>query len=289
MILVTGATGSTGAHVVHSLVARGAAVRVFVRDAGRARLRFGDAVEIAEGDLAFPPSLRAALVGADALFLSCADDPRRVEWETDAIDAAAAAGVGRIVRLSALPAAVGSPVAFWDWHGRVDDHLRRSGVAATVLGAGFYASNLLAAADGVVADGRLYAPAGDARIAVIDPRDVGEAAAAVLTTAGHAGATYALTGPEAITYAEVAAHLSAVLERRVEYADVPDEAAQQAMVDAGLPAEVAEQVVAIFAETRRGALARTTSAVQDLTGRPPRGVAAFLREHADAFQPILAR
>jgi uncharacterized protein YbjT (DUF2867 family) len=289
MILVTGATGSTGSHVVHSLVARGARVRVFVRDAERARLRFGDAVEIAEGDLAFPPSLRTALVGADALFLSCADDPRRVGWETDAIDAAAAAGVGRIVRLSALPAAIGAPVAFWDWHGRVDDHLRASGVAATVLGAGFYASNLLAAADGVAVDGRLYAPAGDARIALIDPRDVGEAAAAVLTAGDHAGATYALTGPDAITYAEVAAHLSAVLGRRVDYTNVPDEAARQAMVDAGLPPEVAEQVVAIFAETRRGALARTTSAVQHLTGRPPRGVAAFLRDHADAFQPILAR
>jgi uncharacterized protein YbjT (DUF2867 family) len=289
MILVTGATGQTGSHVVRSLLARGTSVRVFVRDAERARSLFGDAVDVAPGDFAYPPSLRAALDGADALFLSGADDPRRVVWETDAIDTAAAAGIGRIVRLSALPAAPGAPVAFWDWHGRIDDHLRRSGVPATVLGAGFYASNLLGAADGVAFDDRLYAPAGNARVAVIDPRDVGDVGAAVLTTPGHDGATYALTGPEAVSHAEVAAHLSAALGRRIDFVDVHDDAAQQAMVDAGLPSEVAEQVVAIYAQIRRGALARTTSAVRDLTGRPPRGVAAFLRDHLGAFQPAAAR
>src|SRR5215217_1603688 len=133
MILVTGATGQTGSYVVRSLLARGTSVRVFVRDAERARSLFGDAVDVAPGDFADPPSLRAALDGADALFLSGADDPRRKMWEIDAIDAAAAAGIGRLVRLSALPAAPGAPVAFWDWHGRIDDHLRRSGVRATVL------------------------------------------------------------------------------------------------------------------------------------------------------------
>ena len=169
MILVTGATGQTGSHVVRSLLARGAAVRVFVRDADRARTLFGDAVDVAPGDFAYPPSLRAALAGADALFLSGADDPRRVEWETDAIDAA------RRRRRPAHRAPVRAPGGARRARGvlglarpdrRAPAPLRRP---ATVLGAGFYASNLLAAADGVAFDGRLYAPAGDARIAMIDP------------------------------------------------------------------------------------------------------------------------
>src|SRR5919204_1354180 len=200
MIVVTGATGNTGSEVVRALTARGGRVRAFVRDPGKARQKFGEHVELAIGDFADPRSVRAAFEGADALLLSCADDPRRVSWETAAIDAAVAAGVRRVVKLSAAAAEPGSPVAFWDWHGQVEQHLRASGAGWVILRSGWYMSNLLAAASRVAAEGRLYAPAGEARIAMIDPRDVGAAAAAGLSSPGHEGATYLLTGPRAITY-----------------------------------------------------------------------------------------
>lgn len=92
MILVTGATGNATSQVVRALLERGQEVRAFVRDPGKAHSFFGDAVELALGDFADPRSVRAALEGVDDVFLSGADDPRRVEWETSAIDAAAAAG-----------------------------------------------------------------------------------------------------------------------------------------------------------------------------------------------------
>ena len=209
MIAVTGATGRTGSEVVRALLEQGRAVRAFVRNPDKARQLFGDAVELAEGDFADPASVRAAFDGVEQVFLSGADDPRRVEWETAAIDVAAACGVGRIVKLSSIEAEPGSPVAFWDWHGRIEQHLAASGIPAVVLRSSFFMSNLLAAAEQVASEGRLYAPAGGARIAMVDPCDVGAAAAAVLTTAGHDDATYVLTGPEAITHAEVAADISA--------------------------------------------------------------------------------
>ena len=120
MIVVTGATGNAGSQVVRALAGRGERVRAFVRDPGRARQVLGEDAELAVGDFADAASVRAALEGADALLLSCADDPRRVGWETAAIDAAVAAGVRRIVKLSAAAAEPGSPVAFWDWHGQVE-------------------------------------------------------------------------------------------------------------------------------------------------------------------------
>jgi uncharacterized protein YbjT (DUF2867 family) len=138
MILVTGATGKTGSQVVRALRARGAAVRTFVRDTEKARQLFGEEVELAVGDFANPSSVRAALEGVEAMLLSCADDPRRVEWETNAIDAAAATRVRRIVKLSTIGAAPGAPVAFWDWHGRVEEHLGSSGVPAVILQSSFY-------------------------------------------------------------------------------------------------------------------------------------------------------
>jgi uncharacterized protein YbjT (DUF2867 family) len=293
MIVVTGATGQAGAEVARALAARGERVRAFVRDPGTARRKLGEGVELAAGDLADPRSVRAALDGADALFLSCADDPRRVGWETSAIDAAVAAGVRRVVKLSAVGAEPGSPVAFWDWHGQVEQHLRASGTGWVILRSSWYMSNLLAAAAQVAAEGRLYAPAGQARVAMIDPRDVGAAAAALLTSPGlagpgHEGRTYLVTGPEAITFTEVCAGLSAATGRRIEFTDIPGEAAEQAMIGGGVPAFAAQQIVKIFAQLRQGADRRVTATVQALTASAPRDFACFARDHAHLFAPAAA-
>ena len=288
MILVTGATGTTGSEVVRAFTARAGRVRAFVRDAEKAQRKLGPGVELAIGDFADLGSVRAALEGTNTLFLSCADDPRRVSWETAAIDAAVAAGVRRVVKLSTAAAAPGSPVAFWDWHGQVEQHLRSSGADWTILRPAYYLSNLLAGAPQVAAEGRLYAPAGTARIAMIDPRDVGASAAAVLSSAGHEGQTYLLTGPAAITYTQVAAELSEVMGSRVEFIDIPDDAAQQAMIHDGLPGFVAEQIIKTFAQLRQGVGAQVTPTVQTLTGSAPRDFASFARAHAGLFAPATA-
>jgi uncharacterized protein YbjT (DUF2867 family) len=285
MIVVTGATGNTGSEVVRALSARGDHVRAFVRDPAQARQKLGRRVELAIGDFADSRSVRAALEGADALFLSCADDPRRVTWEIHAIQAAAAAGVRQIVKLSTANAEPGSPVAFWDWHGQVEQYLRGSGVSWVILQSSWYMSNLLVSASQVAAEGRLYAPAGEARIAMIDPRDVGAAAAAVLSSAGHDGQTYLLTGPDAITYAQVAAELSAATASAVEFIDVPDDQAQQAMIRDGLPGFAAEQIVKAFGRLRQGVEAQVTLAIETLTGSSPRDFASFARSHARQFAP----
>lgn len=120
---------------------------------------------------------------------------------------------------------------------------------------------------------------------MIDPRDVGAAAAAVLTGAGDDGRTYLLTGLEAITYGQVADELSAATGRPVEFVDVPDEGARQAMVEAGVPEFVAEQLVKVFGQLRQGVAERTTDAVESLAGRPPRSFAEFARDHAGLFEP----
>ena len=284
MDVVTGATGRAGAEVVRALLQRGRTVRAFVRDPDKARALFGDAAEIAVGDLADPEALRAALDGAEHVVLSGPDDPRRMEWEADAVEIAAATGVRRVVRLSTIGAEPGAPVAFWDWHGRAERRLLDSGVPAVVIRSYPYMTNVVAGAAQVAREGRLYAPAGTARIAMIDPRDVGAATAAA-TTAGPDGAIHVISGPAAITFAEVAAALAAATGQDVEYVDIPDAAAQQAMVEQGLPDFVARQVVCVYAQLRRGIAAPVTTAVESLTGRPPRDFAAFAGEHAHLFAP----
>jgi uncharacterized protein YbjT (DUF2867 family) len=271
-VLVTGATGNVGSQVVRELQARGAPVRAFVRDPARL-----DGVELAVGDFSEPGSIRRALAGVDRVFLSSADGPDKVAHEAAVIDAAAALGVELIVKASTMLAALDSPLKPLAWNARCEQHLKASGVPAVILASGFYMTNLLTAAEPVREHGVLPAPAGDGAVAMIDPRDVAAVAAVALTGDGHAGRTYRLTGPEALTYARIAETLHA------EYVDVPPEAARRELEAAGMPDWLVDHLDGAFALIRSGALAETTDLVRALTGRDPRDFAAFARDHAPLF------
>ena len=283
-VLVTGATGNVGSRVVRELSGRGVSARAFVRDADGAAGKLDDGVELAYGDFSDAASVGRVVEGVEGVFLACANDPRQVEYETGVIDAAAAAGVRRIVKLSALGAEVGSPIAFWDWHGRIEERLRASGVPFVMLRPAFNMTNLLGSAEGVRHADSLFAPADGAKVAMIDPGDVAAAATVVLAEDGHEGQTHVLTGPEAIAFERVAEELSAATGRHVRFVAVTDDAARQALVGSGTPEFVAGQIVAVFGVLRQGAQDLTTDAVRDLTGREPRSFAGFTRDHAGHFQ-----
>ncbi len=144
-------------------------------------------------------------------------------------------------------------------------------------------SNLLASAEQVRSQGMLFAPAGGAKVAMIDARDVAAVAAVALTSEGHEGQAYMLTGPEAISFEHVAEALSAVTGRRVVFVDVPDDAARQGMIAAGMPQWLAEQLVVLFEKLRQGAAEQTTDTVLALTGRAPRTFTEFAHDHAALF------
>jgi uncharacterized protein YbjT (DUF2867 family) len=281
--LVTGATGNVGAATVRALRERGIAVRAFVRDRDRAAHMLGEDVELAVGDFGDRHALDRALRGTQRVFLACANAPAQVEHECAAIDAAAAAGIERVVKLSGPAPAIDSPLVFDHWHGQIEAHLERSGVAWVLLRPSAYMTNLLPHADTIKQLDTLFAPAGTARISFVDPRDVGEAAAAALVDDGHIGRAYAVTGPEAITFEQIAQDLSLVLGRRIAYVDVPDDVARDGMCNAGIPPFVADAIVALFRAQRGGMMERTTDAVCALTGRRPRSFSHFAHDHGAAF------
>jgi uncharacterized protein YbjT (DUF2867 family) len=284
-ILVTGATGNVGGQVVRALAGRSVPVRAFVRDAGKAARMLGPDVQLAVGDFADRGSLDRALDGVDRLFLACGNVPGQIDFECAAIDAAADAGITRVVKLSGPDAATDSPLIFERWHGAIEQHLAKSGLPSVLLRPRTYMTNLLAYAGGVTQTGMLFAPAGATQISFVDPRDVAEAAAEALTGAGHEGRTYTLTGPEAVTFQQVAGEIAAATSRPVTYVNVGDDDARQAMISDGLPPMVADAIVAIFASQRAGSMADTTDAVRALTGHEPRSIAVFARE---VFAPAVA-
>lgn len=282
-VLVTGATGTVAFQVVRELQRRGVSVRVFVRDHDKAKALFRSETELAIGDLADPDSIRAAMLGVERVFLACSNSPRQVEYEKNVIDVAQEAWVRQVVKLSAFGAQIGSPLAFWDTQGQIEQHLRSSGLSAVILRPHFFMSNLLAARDTIAHTARIFAPASTARIAMIDPRDVAATAAVILTSVALEDETYVLSGPEALTYAEAAAHLSEALDSRIEFVDVPDEAARQSMRESGMPDWFADNLITLFGFLRQGVAAQTTDAVQKLTRRPPRRFAEFACDHARLF------
>lgn len=252
-VLVTAATGTVGRHLVPQLLDRGAQVRVHDRSR----------------------PIAPQLSGVDAVFLACPNVGEQVAYECAVVDAAAAAGIGRIVKLSARGARLGSRVAFWDWHARIERHLADLDVPAVVLRPGFSMANLLGQLDTVRDHGVLPVPAGDARVAMIDPADVAACATAGLLDAVPPGC-YELTGAAAIGFAEVAAALTAVVGREVAFVDLPPEQAVPAMIANGLPAFAAAQISHVFTELRAGAQREVTTEVQRLTGRRPGSLVRFL-------------
>jgi uncharacterized protein YbjT (DUF2867 family) len=282
-VLVTGATGNVGSSVVRELQGGGWSVRALVRDRAKGAQILGDDVDLAVGDFSDPDSLASAMDGVDFVFLSSSGGPEKLEHELAAIKAASASGVKRIVKASTIGAEVGSPLPPLDWNGQIEEHLRRSGVPAVILQSNYYMTNLLASVE-QIREGKLVAPAGEGKIAMIDPRDVGAVGAATIAGEGHDGRTYTLTGPEGISFGQVAEELSEATGLSIEYVDVPDEAARQGLMAAGMPDWLVSHLTQLFGKIRQGALETVTDTVRTLTGREPRSFSEFARDHAVLFR-----
>jgi uncharacterized protein YbjT (DUF2867 family) len=280
MLLVTGATGTTGRELVAALLRRGAPVRALVRDAARGRDLLGDGVEFVEGDFDRPETVAAAFDGVERVYVLTPPHPQQAVWERGVLAGAGRAGVGLVVRHSLQGADDASPMAAARLHRQSERELEASGLPFVILRPNFFDQTF---AGGMVVQGAMYTAAGDGRVSFVDARDVAEAAAAVLTGEGHEGRTYTLTGPEALTFAEAAAVIGEVTGRPVQHVDVPAEQLAAGMAQAGVPDWLAQDIAALQTAYAAGAGSEVTDDVRTLTGRDPRPFREFVREHASLF------
>lgn len=278
-----GATGLVGGEVARLLAQRGVSVRALARDPGRAAPLAALGIGIAAGDLGEPESLARAFAGVERVFLASALDPRQVELQGNAVEAARRAGVRHVVKLSGLATALDSSVASGRWHAQTEREIEASGMGWTHLRPLFFFQNLLHAAPHVASAGVLPDTTGGAAIAGVDARDVAACAAAALATDTHFGCAYDVTGSEAFTYADLAERLSRLLGRAIRAPESTPEAARARMLADGMPAWHADLLAEFAACFARGGGAQVSDAVLRLSGRAPRSVAEFLDEHAAAF------
>jgi uncharacterized protein YbjT (DUF2867 family) len=276
MILVIGATGTVGSEVVRQLVATGERPRALVRDPATAHQRLGDQVEQVVGDLDRPETIAAALAGVDRVFLLTTQSSRQSEWERAVIGAAARAGVGQLVKLSVFRANEQSPLQVARQHGQAERVLAQSGLAATILRPVFFMQNLLA----MVHDGAIATAAGDGRVAMVDARDIAAVAVATLTGGGHAGKTYTLTGPQALSFYQVASILSRQTGRPLRHVRVPPDKVRVALQGRGVAAWYADDMAKLHSMLAVGYEEVVTDDIHRVTGRPPRTLAQFAGDHA---------
>jgi (4-alkanoyl-5-oxo-2,5-dihydrofuran-3-yl)methyl phosphate reductase len=279
MILVCGATGTTGGAVLRQLRGDQQPVRAMTRSAQSAERLRGGGVEAVVADLADPDSLGAALEGADAVYVASPATDQVAEHEGNLARAAAAAGVGHVVKLSVIGAAVDAPLTFGRLHGRAEAAVQASGVPFTMLRPNGFMQNTLAWA-AQIPSGTIRGPVMNARWAILDVRDIAAVAARVLESpAEHAGQVYTLTGPEASSPHEQVEILAEVLERPLESVEVPVQEAQEQMRSAGVPAQTADWLGELWRMYAEGHAEAVSPDVERVTGRTPYTYHQFAEDH----------
>src|SRR5262245_34103564 len=279
--LVTGATGDVGSRVVERLLQRGDRPRVFVRDAEKARTRFGDRVDAFIGDLEDPTSLKLALEGVDSLFL-VNTGPGIPARDEAAAQTAKAAGVKHLVKLSSMDVEQG--LAIGAWHARGDAAIRASRIPFIFVRATGFMSNLLAWATSIKTEGIVRGSTGDGRRAFIHSDDIAAVVTKALTTEEYDGVAVAITGPESLSFAEVTAKIGAAIGRRLTFQPICDEEARQRYAATGAPPAETEAHVSLWRAIREGRLATVTSGVERVLGRKPIGLDQWVIENAAAFR-----
>jgi uncharacterized protein YbjT (DUF2867 family) len=284
-ILLTGATGTIGSELTKILISRGVPFRALVRSLPTAAALQGQpGVELVVGDLNDPASLAPALAGIERAFLLTNSTEWAEQQQLNFVQQARQAGVRHVVKLSQWAADRHSPVRFLRYHAAVEEAIRASGLAYTFLRPNLFMQGLLGFREPIVHQGMFFAAIGNARVSVVDTRDIAAAAAAALMEPGHEGRTYDLTGPAALTHAEMASQLSQALGKPVVFQDISAEAMRAALLGAGFPAWQADGLIEDYAHYHRGEAAQVTTGVQEATGADPHTFADFARDYALAFQ-----
>ncbi|MBJ7603692.1 MAG: SDR family oxidoreductase [Candidatus Dormibacteraeota bacterium] len=282
LILVTGAGGNIGGPLVSRLVAMGLEIRILSRDPADKSSAAGT-VQVIQGDLDRRDTLDRALDGVTRLF-ALSPGPDVPLQDANLLSAAERARVRQVVLLSSLGAELGG-IGGGSQHLPGEVLLRESGLPWTILHPSEFMTNTTWWADSIAAASAIFVPSGTGRVALIDPTDIAEVAAHVLTTPQQDdGKIYRLTGPEPMTTADIAAHLTDILGRSIRHIDIPAAEFSAQLLKSGLPPPLVDLQLKYYAAVKAGTADVVTSDVEQLLSRPATGYRTWLEQHAALFR-----
>lgn len=282
-ILVIGATGTTGKELASLLAKNGHETRATVRPSSNKRELQALGIELVQADLNDVASLAKAMSGIEKVYFATPFVPNMVELSSTIIRGAKSAGVKHLVKLSGGGADIDLDTMARS-HRTVEREMEQSKIAHTFLRSNSFMQNFSKFSWRTIRDhGTFYAPQGDGKTAYVDARDIAQVAYRVLAQEGHENKAYYLSGPEALSGAEVADILSSATEREIKYVNVPVEVARASMLGVGMPAETVEALLEHYGIMKLGHTARVSSAVEEITGKKATSFETFAREEKQTF------
>jgi uncharacterized protein YbjT (DUF2867 family) len=285
-ILVTGATGTVGREVIKQLsLVDGVRVRAGVHSVikGENLKRLPD-VELVEIEFTDPESLHAAFTHVDKVFLITPFTDNQVEMAKTLIDEAKKAGVKHIVKLSALGADQETGLLLGRWHREIEEYIAQSGIPFTFLRPSSFMQNLVNYNSKTIKEANtFYLSTGNGKVGYIDSRDIASVGVELLTGHGHEGMAYDLTGPEALSADELAAIISEVTGKPVNYTDVPEESTREAMKTENVPGWMIDAMLELHHSYKSGKGDYITNTVEELIGRKPHTFRQFVQDYKECF------
>jgi (4-alkanoyl-5-oxo-2,5-dihydrofuran-3-yl)methyl phosphate reductase len=283
MILLTGATGNIGTELVKLLVAKGASLRVVSRDEKKVA-QLDPRIERIIGDLHDPSVVQRALQGIGKLFMiPILLDPDH-EADRLLINEAKPAGVGHIVMISSGTVHLGAKNPIGALHREKEIFIEKTRIPWTFLRPGGFMSNALRWwVDSIKSQAKVFNPTGEGKTAPISPYDIAGVAAVALTTTGHEGKAYDLTGPELLSTHDQVRILSKVVGKPIQCIDIPIEVAAERMRSNGLPEALIKSLSDLWMQVRKNEGTFQTNEVERLTGKPAQTFETWCHEHREAF------
>lgn len=283
-ILLVGATGTIGFSLAKQLSQKNVRCRCLVRNIESATALRDLGMELVLGDLAALSTLPDALKGIEKVFLCSPLDPNQVELQGNLVLASKGAGVKHFVKVSTLGASPRSTIPFAQWHGLTEQKIRDLQIPFTFLQPHYFMQNTLMFKETMKNANAIFTPMADAKISMVDSADIAAVACAVLTSSGHENQSYEITGPEALSFNEVAGILSEAVGRPIEHCVLPYDMMQNSLREYGSPSWLIEGMTSLYQFFDTGDAAFVRPTIQNVAQKRPTSYKEFVARYADYFR-----
>ena len=284
MILITGATGKTGSATAKSLGEKGERFRALIRNEEKKEGLESLGGEVVIGSIENTEVVNQSMQGVKTVLVLLPNSESQLALEKQLVDSAKQAGVERIVKMSSIEATPDATSPIPKLHLESEEYIKQSGLAWTMIKPNFYMQNLLASAGTIKDQGKIFLPMGEGKTGMIDTTDVGTVIAKVLSEDGHESMNHEITGPEILSFYEVAEIFSKALGKQVDYVDVPMDAYKETLGQFLTNQWHLDAVIDLFKGIAEGGIEDKTNTFNELTGETPKSLSQFLAENSFIFK-----
>ena len=284
MILITGATGKTGSATAKSLGEKGETFRALIRNEEKKEGLESLGGEVVIGSIENTEVVNQSMQGVTTVLVLLPNSESQLALEKQLVDSAKQAGVERIVKMSSIEATPDATSPIPKLHLESEEYIKQSGLAWTMIKPNFYMQNLLASAGTIKEQGKIFLPMGDGKTGMIDTTDVGKVLAKVLSEDGHESMNHEITGPEILSFYEVAEIFSQALGKQVDYVDVPMDAYKETLGQFLTNQWHLDAVIDLFKGIAEGGIEDKTDTFNELMGETPKSLSQFLAENSFIFK-----